>query len=299
MVRVQVEIPEGNSGDALRDVGQRDGRWHRSPAESRTRRRPHGSRPSPDLRREQRRRSSRRRPARWPLASLSGGVKDTSTPSWFAPKSRSPKETAETLFATSASAMAAGIALPRSQGHVVALMVRVQVQIPERNSGDALRDFAQRNGRWHRFPAESSTRRRPHGSRPSPDPRWKQRRRPSGRRPARWPLASPSGGAKDTSTPSWFASKSRSPKETAETLFETSASPMPAGIALRRSQGHVVAPMVRVQGQIPEGNSGDSGNSGKTASSSPTELYLHGIQLPHGAAGFAVINPARLSGRCN
>ena len=30
-----------------------------------------------------------------------------------------------------------------------------------------------------------------------------------------------------------------------------------------------------------------------------TERYLHGIQLPRGAAGFAVINPARLSGRCN
>ncbi len=170
MVRVQVEIPEGNSGDALRDVGQRDGRWHRSPAESRTRRRPHGTRPSPDPRKKQRRRSLRLRPAQWPLASLSGGVKHTSTPSWFASKSRSPKETAETPFETSASAMAAGIALRRSQGHVDALMVRVQVQIPEGDSGDALRDVGQPDARWHRSPAESRTRRRPHGSRPRPDP---------------------------------------------------------------------------------------------------------------------------------
>ncbi len=288
MVRVQVEIPEGNSGDALRDVGQRDGRWPRSPAESRTHRRPHGSRPSPDPRRKQRRRSSRRRPARWPLASLSRGVKDTSSPSWYASKSRSPKETAETLFETSASAMAAGIAFRRSQAHVDALMVRVQVQIPEGNSGDALRDVGQRDGRWHRPPAEPRTRRRPHGSRPSPDPRRRQRRRSSRRRPARCPLASLSGGVKDTSSPPWFASKARSPKETAETV-ETAA---------RRPPRHQLSCIFTADSSHTEPQ--DSLSSTRRGSAAAaTELYLHGIQLPRGAAGFAVINPARLSGRCN
>ncbi len=36
--------------------------------------------------------------------------------------------------------------------------------------------------------------------------------------------ASFSGGAQDTSPPTWFASRSRSPKETADRLFETSVS---------------------------------------------------------------------------
>ena len=43
-------------------------------------------------------------------ASFSGGVQGTSPPTWFASKSRAPKETAETLFETSVSARAAGIA---------------------------------------------------------------------------------------------------------------------------------------------------------------------------------------------
>ncbi len=60
MVRIQVQIAEGNLGDDLRDVRQHQ---------------------------------SRRRPWRPEVAALSGGVKDTPSPSWFASKSRSPKET--------------------------------------------------------------------------------------------------------------------------------------------------------------------------------------------------------------
>ena len=42
--------------------------------------------------------------------------------------------------------------------------------------------------------------------------------------------ASPTGGVQDTSPPTWFASKSRSPKETAETLFDTSVSARAAAV---------------------------------------------------------------------
>ncbi len=124
-------------------------------------------------------------------ASYTGGAQDPSPPTWFASKTRSPKETAKTLVGTSASARAVGvvcsatqrihirahgptasqsstracgvcgevclvgldarIVLRRSPGHVATQMVRVQVQSADGNSADALRNVRQRQSRWHRL----------------------------------------------------------------------------------------------------------------------------------------------------
>ena len=51
------------------------------------------------------------------------------------------------------------------------------------------------------------------------------------------------GGAQDTSPPTWFASKSRSPMETAETLFEMSVSAKAAGVVCSASVDFVHTPM--------------------------------------------------------
>ena len=58
-----------------------------------------------------------------------------------------------------------------------------------------------------------------------------------------WVLMFPSftGGVQDTTPPTWFTSKSRSPKEAAEALFETSVSARAAGVACAASVDFVYA----------------------------------------------------------
>ncbi len=51
--------------------------------------------------------------------------------------------------------------------------------------------------------------------------------------------ATPTGGVHDTSPPTSFAYKSRSQKETAETLFETSVSLVTAGTVCSHSEDSV------------------------------------------------------------
>ena len=55
-------------------------------------------------------------------ASISGGVQDTSPPTRFASKSRSPKETAETLFEKSVSARAVSVVCSASLDFVYTTM---------------------------------------------------------------------------------------------------------------------------------------------------------------------------------